>query len=46
MGTVAVDPACEIDVVLESRPWEPAAAISNSFGFGGHNGTLVLLPPA
>jgi 3-oxoacyl-[acyl-carrier-protein] synthase II len=46
MGTVTVDPECEIDVVLAPRPWEPAGALSNSFGFGGHNGTLVFLPPA
>ncbi|HET6215048.1 MAG TPA: beta-ketoacyl synthase N-terminal-like domain-containing protein [Micromonosporaceae bacterium] len=44
MGTVTVDPECGIDVVLEPRPWEPAGAISNSFGFGGHNGTLVFRP--
>jgi 3-oxoacyl-[acyl-carrier-protein] synthase II len=39
-----VDPACDIDLVLSPRPWEPAPAISNSFGFGGLNGTLVFLP--
>jgi 3-oxoacyl-[acyl-carrier-protein] synthase II len=38
------DPAIAIDVVAEPRPWEPAAAISNSFGFGGHNGCLVFVP--
>jgi 3-oxoacyl-[acyl-carrier-protein] synthase II len=43
-GTVNVDPECDIDVVLSSRTWEPAPALSNSFGFGGHNGTLVFLP--
>jgi 3-oxoacyl-[acyl-carrier-protein] synthase II len=46
MGTAEVDPACEIDVVLVPRPWQPAGALSNSFGFGGHNGTLVFVPPA
>lgn len=45
MGTTRVDPALDIDVVLAPRPWEPGVAISNSFGFGGHNGTLVLAPP-
>jgi 3-oxoacyl-[acyl-carrier-protein] synthase II len=44
MGTTTVDPACDIDLVLSSRSWEPAPAISNSFGFGGLNGTLVFLP--
>ena len=35
----------EIDVVRgEPRPWEPGPSLSNSFGFGGHNGTLVLAP--
>jgi 3-oxoacyl-[acyl-carrier-protein] synthase II len=44
MGTKVVDPALDVDVVLEPRPWEPGPALSNSFGFGGHNGTLVLVP--
>ena len=26
------------------EPWEPGVSISNSFGFGGHNGTLVMAP--
>lgn len=44
MGTTSVDPALEVDVVLEPRAWEPGPTISNSFGFGGHNGSLVLGP--
>lgn len=44
MGTTDVDPALEIDVVLAPRAWEPGPTISNSFGFGGHNGSLVLGP--
>jgi 3-oxoacyl-[acyl-carrier-protein] synthase II len=45
MGTVNVDPSCPVDVVLDKpRPWQPGPAISNSFGFGGHNGTLVFAP--
>jgi 3-oxoacyl-[acyl-carrier-protein] synthase II len=35
----------EIDVVHgEPRTIPPAPALSNSFGFGGHNATLVLVP--
>ncbi len=46
VGTEAVDPEIDLDVVLGSaRPWEPAPALSNSFGFGGHNGCLVFSPP-
>lgn len=34
-----------INVVLgEAQEWTPAPAISNSFGFGGHNATLVFGP--
>ena len=44
MGTTDVDPALEVDVVLEPRAWEPGPTVSNSFGFGGHNGSLVLGP--
>ncbi|HEX3333855.1 MAG TPA: beta-ketoacyl-ACP synthase II [Acidimicrobiales bacterium] len=41
------DPEITIQVVHgEARPWEPSAVLSNSFGFGGHNGCLVLLPPS
>ena len=46
MGTADVDPALEVDVVLAPRPWEPGPTVSNSFGFGGHNGSLVLAPPS
>jgi 3-oxoacyl-[acyl-carrier-protein] synthase II len=40
------DPEITIRVV-HGAPlrWEPSAVLSNSFGFGGHNGCLVLLPP-
>ncbi|MDP3712420.1 MAG: beta-ketoacyl-[acyl-carrier-protein] synthase family protein [Mycobacteriales bacterium] len=44
MGTRVIDPELDIDVVLEPRAWEPGPTLSNSFGFGGHNGTLVLAP--
>jgi 3-oxoacyl-[acyl-carrier-protein] synthase II len=45
-GFVKGDPDLAIDIVHgEPRPWEPGPALSNSFGFGGHNGCLVLAPP-
>lgn len=45
-GLDGLDPALPpIDVVQkEPRPWTPGPSLSNSFGFGGHNGTLVLGP--
>jgi 3-oxoacyl-[acyl-carrier-protein] synthase II len=44
--TTQVDPELPaIDLVLGSaRSWEPGPTLSNSFGFGGHNGSLVLAP--
>jgi 3-oxoacyl-[acyl-carrier-protein] synthase II len=40
------DPEITLRVVHgEPVPWQPTAVLSNSFGFGGHNGCLVLLPP-
>src|SRR5271157_5071021 len=45
-GYAEPDPEITIPIVHgEPRPWVPAAVLSNSFGFGGHNGCLVLLPP-
>jgi 3-oxoacyl-[acyl-carrier-protein] synthase II len=39
------DPDISLDVVAgKGRPWDPAPALSNSFGFGGHNGCLVIGP--
>ncbi len=44
-GTTNVDPAVELDLVLgEARKWTPGPVLSNSFGFGGHNGSLVVAP--
>jgi len=45
-GVTTPDPAAGLDLVLgAARPWQPGPVISNSFGFGGHNGCLVLAPP-
>ncbi len=46
MGLVDYDPELpELDVARgDGRDWEPKAAMSNSFGFGGHNGTIILAP--
>jgi 3-oxoacyl-[acyl-carrier-protein] synthase II len=33
------------DIVREPRDWAPAPAITNSFGFGGHNTVLAFVPP-
>ncbi len=45
MGTEHVDPALEVDVVVDRpRAFGPGPSLSNSFGFGGHNGSLVLGP--
>ena len=35
----------DIDIVVgEARDWTPGPSMSNSFGFGGHNRTLILSP--
>lgn len=45
VGLRVLDPKIPLDVVSGAgRAWEPGPAISNSFGFGGHNGSLVLAP--
>src|SRR5919198_52484 len=37
------DPECDLDYVPNTaRRWQPTGAMSNSFGLGGHNATLVM----
>ena len=44
---VQLDPALDVDVVVGApTPWTPGPTISNSFGLGGQNGTIVLVPPS
>jgi 3-oxoacyl-[acyl-carrier-protein] synthase II len=39
------DPEIPLDVVAPvARSWTPAPILSNSFGFGGHNGCLIISP--
>jgi 3-oxoacyl-[acyl-carrier-protein] synthase II len=38
------DPEITVDVVSSPREWVPTPVLSNSFGFGGHNGCLVFVP--
>lgn len=47
-GLVNVDPELPAlnYVIGEPADWEPAPSLSNSFGFGGHNGTVVIGPGA
>ena len=43
VGTTEIDPSINVDVVTEgARAVEINHVLSNSFGFGGHNGCLVL----
>jgi 3-oxoacyl-[acyl-carrier-protein] synthase II len=36
----------KIDVVVGApREWEPGPTLSNNFGFGGHNGSIIIGPP-
>ena len=44
-NTETPDDGMEIDLVVgNARPWTPGPSISNNFGFGGHNGSIVIAP--
>ena len=45
-GLTERDPELPAINIVDGGPvdWEPGPSLSNSFGFGGHNGTLVLGP--
>jgi len=44
-GTTALDEGFEIDLVMgTARRWTPGPTMSNSLGFGGHNGTIIIGP--
>ncbi len=46
MGLVDYDPELpDLNVARgDGQAWTPSASMSNSFGFGGHNGTIILAP--
>ena len=45
IGLKQLDPEFDMDVVKdEPREFTPGNIISNSFGFGGHNGSLIIGP--
>jgi len=45
-NTTTVDPEMTIDLVIGgARPWKPGPVMSNNFGFGGHNGSIIIAPP-
>ena len=44
-NTTVVDSEMAIDIVIgKPREWEPGPTISNNFGFGGHNGSIIISP--
>jgi 3-oxoacyl-[acyl-carrier-protein] synthase II len=36
-----IDPACQFDLVMEPRAAKLDVALTNSFGFGGSNASLI-----
>jgi 3-oxoacyl-[acyl-carrier-protein] synthase II len=43
-GLEHLDEEIHLDIPQEGRDWEPGPVLSNSFGFGGHNGSIVFAP--
>ena len=45
-NTTVVDPEMSgVDIVIgKARAWQPGPTISNNFGFGGHNGSIIIAP--
>ncbi len=44
-NTKVLGDGIDVDVVMgAARDWEPGPTISNNFGFGGHNGSVVFAP--
>lgn len=44
-NTTVIDPEMNVDIVMgKARAWEPGPTISNNFGFGGHNGSIIIAP--
>lgn len=44
-NTTSVDPELTVDIVTNvGREWIPGPTISNNFGFGGHNGSIIIAP--
>lgn len=46
VGITDPDPAIDIEIVTGEHTWTPGPVISNSFGFGGHNASVVFTPAA
>lgn len=46
VGMTSKDPEIPLtDIVTSHRQWTASAVVSNSFGFGGHNTSVVIGPP-
>jgi 3-oxoacyl-[acyl-carrier-protein] synthase II len=44
-NTKVLDDGVDLDIVIgEPRAWEPGPTLSNNFGFGGHNGSVIIAP--